>query len=124
MRLREEIIIGEGSYGNSWTLVRDLRTNPSYYVSGNSSSFLINGAFLDTRLIILKNSDEGKKLYELVYHSDHASKVMDFIDGLVLKHINLEHAREAIENQVYNAYEAGRVKQAQDIREALAYGVL
>lgn len=113
----DNIIIGSGNKGHSAGLALSLKSNAS--VSQNTVSFWISNAYLGQGMTIFKNTEEGRKLAELLKLGDPDSAVQEFLEDLVLKHLPAPQLKEAITRMRQQAFLDGKRAKAAAIRQAL-----
>lgn len=115
--MNETILIGQGPYGNSWTLIRDLEDG--CYISSNNVSYLVHGALLSTDLRISKDSDTGILLMDLLRKNSSDKVVMNCLDKIVLSKLSAPNVRAGMKAAYLAGVEQGRQLQAATIRQAL-----
>lgn len=122
------VIVGESVRGNSAVVY--LRVNQEMYISHNSTSFWISGAFLGQDLVVFKGTKAGKHIagfgdrvhrLQIAAEELHAglAGLAEFIEDLFVKNAEPKSLREAIKAAIEQAHDEGSEERAQRIRVSL-----
>jgi len=78
---------------------------------------------IGVKLIIKNDTEEGKKLYQMLKEEVEISKIEEFIFGLVLKYKTMSEIRECLNEQIKQSYNygvrKGEKKKIMEIRSVL-----
>lgn len=113
----EDLTIGTGDYQCSATKVFAIKGDHS--ISQNSTCYWISGAYLEISLRIFKDTEEGKQLSEFVARGAHIDEITPWLDGVILRNIEPEKLKLAVDRALKQAYENGSNDRAAEIRRAL-----
>jgi hypothetical protein len=113
----DDAIIGTGHKGVSAVRVLDIEGDHS--ISQNSVSYWIGDLYLNTGIVIFKDTPEGRELAGFVKDKVHIDKIKPLLDSLVLQHINKDHLKGLIDQALAKAFEEGSRDRADRIRSAL-----
>lgn len=116
----DDIKIGDGDTGITTISMFQINGNNLEYVSmsQNSVCYRISKCILDTGMTVMKNTEEGKKIAELIKLGDEQN-LQDYFDSLILKHIKLEVLKNKITNACNESYKRGRKDMTSDFRAML-----
>lgn len=107
--------IGEGNYGNSaWRFPQ-----PYGFFSENDVSYWYNSKFINTGFKLGKDTKEGKFLAGLLQEKAPADAVVSYLDSLIFKYADSETLIKLIKASLDQAFQAGMVAKAKEIREVL-----
>lgn len=111
-----DIIIGKGNYGHTAIKVFDIDHDN---ISQNNVSYWVHNCIFDCDLVIFKNTNEGKKLTNLIKKNVSSMEFNKFLDSIVLKKINIENVYTAIKNISDESYELGKRNKITEIKDVL-----
>ena len=115
--MNRDIVIGKGGFLNSAWLVRDFVENP-LYISANSVSFWISGAFLNSSLYVMKDTKEGLILIDLIAGGSD-KQVINFVETLVIENLTPTKLKAKIKESCKESFELGRAHQIALLRQAM-----
>ncbi len=90
-------------------------------ISQNVESYWISDCFLGSGMKIYKDTEEGKKLTELI-ETGKSRRINNFLDKMVLKHLSAFNLRKYIKREQMKAFTQGMETKAKEIRRALGVG--
>lgn len=112
----DDVIIGTGNKGSS-ALLTYFPGNQN--ISENNVSYWISNVFLDIGMTIFKNTLEGQQLYQMINNRKSIDVINDFLIDLMLKNINADVLKRAINTALQRSYKDGQNAKADEIRIAL-----
>ncbi len=112
-----DVLIGEGSIGNSAVLIG--RIEGKHSISENSLSYWIGDLFLDTRIVIKKDTEEGKTLTKLIQEGADLTKIIEFVENVLLSNIPSDRLKILINRVIDRAISIGKEMKLAEIREVL-----
>ena len=115
----DDVVIGKGNKGASSRRVWDVPGGAS--ISANSVSFWISGCLLGVGMTIFKATAEGKELMALIENEAALEKreVQDWLDRLVLRHLDPERLKSLINRANEEAFANGMRAKAAEMRAVL-----
>lgn len=119
MSFWDDLIIGEGSKGNSAVKVRDVGAT---HISQNSVAYWISRCYLDIGVTIFKDTPEGEQLTAMLFSRVEDEQISSWLDALVLTRMPPTVLREKIEDYMVGAFNKGRQYQADRIRATMMGG--
>lgn len=114
---RDEIIIGEGDLGFSAVHVFELPG--AHSISQNHVSFWVSKCILDSQLKVFKNTPEGQTLVNMIEQRVRLVDIQDWLDRLVLKHMEPEQLKRSIKQAEEFAFQRGRAAKLAEFRQLL-----
>lgn len=115
----DDVVIGQGDKGCS--AIKLWEGQAGHSISQNSVSYWVSNCCLGTGITIFKNTEEGKQLKEMLARQECSDQIADFLDGLVIRNIEVNRFRKKIEWAENDMFQKGKRAKALEIREALAY---
>lgn len=114
-----ELKIGVGDPGNMATRLPGM-VSCRASISANARSYWAHRCLLDVELIIMKDSEEGKYLCELIEAEPfNPVEVDDYLDEIVHLNITTKDLKTAIRQRGQNMLEAGRNEARADMRRSM-----
>lgn len=116
----DEIIIGSGP--EAVTSINMHLADVKVSISQNSFSYWISSCFLGVSMKIYKNTEEGKKLTQIMKerHLVASRKTIDnFLDQIVLKHLKKSQLLGYIKRSNEEHFKNGRESAQEEMRQAL-----
>lgn len=108
-----ELHIGDTSWGNSAIKVFSVK---DVYIAENRNSFWYDCEYTGIRVYISKQSPEGERLSKLI---SEGSPVKIVLIDIIFKNAEIRQLIKFIDNKLEQAFEKGRVFQANKIKKAL-----
>ena len=129
----KDIVIGTGNTGKVFTMPTvkldghiQFPLNDHYWLHNivqSDSVYVRKEGVLDTRLIVFKNTLEGREITRLINnidsHYNSRLPVYEFCDRLILKHVDIDSLNRYIEQIKNAAYEKGAEDRSATIRSLL-----
>lgn len=112
-----DIVIGTGK--NGCCAVRVFDIGGEHSISENATSYWVTDAWLEARVVIFKNTEEGQYLATKVKDKIHIDELQPWLSDLVLKHASHAQLKRMVDNAIKRAYREGSERRARAIREAL-----
>jgi len=113
----DDVVIGTGRKGNSSIKVFAIKGNHS--ISENQVSYWISDLFLGVGMTIFKNAEEGQHLTDMISNGNDIDQINEYLNGLVLKHIDKDKLTQLIRREMKKSYESGRSDKAAEFRSVL-----
>lgn len=111
------MVIGDGEKGCSASKVFEL--GGDHYVSHNSVSYWISRCYLGMGMTIFKNTEEGRKLAQMIAEKRDGKEVEAWLQGVLLSHVSQGRLKKAVTRAVADAFEQGRQHKAEELRSVL-----
>ncbi len=112
-----EVIIGQGVKGTSAIHVFELKGK--HGISHNYSSYWISNLIFGCRMVIFKDTNEGKFLTNMIERQAPLDSILEWLNHTLLKNMDPAKIMQAVVVERSEAYEHGRSDKAAEIREAL-----
>jgi len=112
-----DVVIGKGDKGCS--AVKVFAISGDHSISHNSVSFWVTNCILKTGLTIFKDTPEGQELQFMIENGVPLNEIQDWLDGIVLKNIELENFKQKILQSNKESFEKGKQFKMAEIRTTL-----
>jgi hypothetical protein len=113
----DDIKIGEGKHGNSWT--KYLKHDAGRFISHNDVSYLCHDIFGSLGIIIMKDTTEGINLKELLVNQTSIEKINMYLLEIVLKNIKTIDFIKELELIKRNQFNNGIVYTQEQLQKVL-----
>lgn len=113
----DDVIIGTGNKGNSAYTV--FAVPGEHSISENSVSYWISDVYLGLGMTIFKYTKEGTALTKMIQDEHPLEEINKFLENVLLRKINVDKLKPAIDSAVKDAFNRGLEAKAQEIRDAL-----
>jgi hypothetical protein len=112
--MRRIVIIGEGDKG-----ITAIKINEYDRISENKVSFWIFKCYLNTDLIIFKNTPEGIQLLNMITTKIYEGSVYNYLENLVIEKLTPEEIKKEIELLKQHYTEVGKQLKQKEIKSVL-----
>jgi hypothetical protein len=114
----ENVIIGNGDKGH--TAIRVFNIKGEHSISENNVSYWIDDLLFNMGMTIFKDTTEGKKLTELILKKNqNLSEILNFLNTILLKNINIKDVEIALINIKNQAFENGKDSLRYELKKIL-----
>ncbi len=113
----DDVVIGTGIMGCTATKVFDIKGQHS--ISQNQASYWVGDLFLGVGMTIFKYTEEGQRLTDMIGNGNDIDQIKEYLDDLVLKHIDKSKLNKIIKRRLKESYQSGRNDKAAEIRSVL-----
>lgn len=100
-----DIRIGEGNFGNSWCLSRDLIDK--CYISKGYYSYCCSNIVLDQGILIHYNCNEGKELTKMLVNCASNEEIHKWLMKQYILHIEPNKLIKVIQNSIEHSFHEG-----------------
>lgn len=115
--MRDDVVIGEGNPGNSWSGINFEGTD--HRIMEGQRSYIVSDGPLDIRMVIMKDTEEGRYIRHVIVSDAPPHALDSYLESLAFKHITPAKLKEKIKAVVDAAYRKGQEDKAFEIRNAL-----
>lgn len=116
----DDIVIGKGETGI--TTIREFHIVGDHHISHNNVCYRIGGDLLiDVGMTIMKYTKEGQKLTAMIEKNQPLDKIIDYLNGVMLRKIKLDMLKKKIDQLRKESFEAG--KHAKQIELQIVLGI-
>jgi len=112
-----DITIGNGPHG--CVAERVFRIKGEHNISEDGVSFWICDCFLGVGMKIFKDTEEGKKLQQMIEDKASLTKINAWLDVIVMKHLSPAEARKKVKEAMNKSFEQGRRDKADEVARVL-----
>ena len=102
----DDMVFGKGKRGCSAIKMFNVCDNIDEHISHNSISYWIDDCYLDTGMIVFKDSMEGKHLTRLIKEEDWKG-ISKYLDILVFRGLDVEVIKQKIKDFAQIKYDEG-----------------
>ena len=113
----DSVIVGAGSKGCSACKVFAIEGDHS--ISENSVSYWIGDLYLGLGMTVFKNTEEGARLTQMIKDKEGLERISAFLDDVLLRNINRDKLKAAIDKAITRAFNAGCDSKAAEVRNVL-----
>jgi hypothetical protein len=115
-RMFDDVVIGSGPQPCSAHLVDKIKGD--HNISQNNVAYWVDG-ILGVGIQIYKNTEEGRRLTDMIDKEKRLQTIMGYINHLILRHVPAYKLEKRIKAALENSFEAGKEAKAAEIREIL-----
>lgn len=98
-----DVVIGNGDLGR--TAVEIFSIDGNYSISENDQSYWIARCIFGTRMTILKNTPEGKKLQNMLLGTIKVESLQKWLDLLMMQYIDPDKLKMLVAVQTRTSFE-------------------
>lgn len=113
----DDVVIGSGDKGCSATKVFAIEGD--HCVSENSVSYWVGRCYLGLGMTIFKNTEEGRKLAEMIAAKRSSGAIHTWLEGVLLSHVSKGRLKVAIAEALKKSYQDGMEAKAAQMRAVL-----
>lgn len=113
----DDIKIGEGETGI--ITIRVFEIPGDHSISANRVCFRCSDIFYDIGLTIMKDTDEGRKLQEMIDKKQSYNKIKKYLTEIILRKANVNLICLKIEEAMKESFEDGKRSKIKEIRNVL-----
>lgn len=113
----DEIVIGKGDKG--CTAIKVFSIEGPHGISENQVSYWIWPCLFDIHMTIFKDTKEGRKLQGMIESKTPLPKIDDWINKMVLSHIDHKLLLSKIKQANEKWFEAGKRAKAEEMRKVI-----
>lgn len=116
----DDVVVGTGPRGVSAMKVDGPAGEVG--VSANKVSFWISGAYLGLDMTVYRDTDDGRRLDEMITAKSSEADIRVFVEDVLLSHVHPVKLKMAVSRALDAVYEKGKRAAQTQMRRALGIG--